>query len=328
MKTTKILFFISTGLALIFSGCTESGSSGKEAATANQEVPLKGTISLSGAFALYPLANIWASEFKKLHPEVRFNISAGGAGKGMTDALSGAVDLGMFSREIKEAEKQKGVWWLAVVKDAVLPTTNANNPEIGNLKEKGLSQEVFHKIFITGEITTWGQATGSNSKEKINVYTRSDAAGAAAIWAQYAGGDGQEALQGIGVYGDPGLAEALKKDKHGIGFNNVNYAYDLKSGKKYEGIEVIPIDINNNHKIDPEENVYENINAITTAIGNGKYPSPPARALYFIAHGKPESKVVIAFLDWIIKEGQKYIDEAGYVRLPKEKIEKEAAKLK
>ena len=47
---------------------------------------------MSGAFALYPLANKWAEEFQKIHPDVRFNISAGGAGKGMADALARAVD--------------------------------------------------------------------------------------------------------------------------------------------------------------------------------------------------------------------------------------------
>ena len=56
---------------------------------------LKGTINISGAFALYPITVKWAQEFKKLHPNVVFNISAGGAGKGITDALSGLVELGI-----------------------------------------------------------------------------------------------------------------------------------------------------------------------------------------------------------------------------------------
>ncbi len=81
------------------------------------------TISISGAFALYPLVVKWAEEYKKEYPEIRFNISGGGAGKGMADALSGAVDLGMFSREIHQAEKDKGVWWIGLTIDAVVPTT-------------------------------------------------------------------------------------------------------------------------------------------------------------------------------------------------------------
>ena len=43
---------------------------------------MKGTITISGAFALYPLAVKWGEEFKKLHPGVNFDIQGGGAGKG------------------------------------------------------------------------------------------------------------------------------------------------------------------------------------------------------------------------------------------------------
>ena len=38
-------------------------------------------------------------------------------------------------------------------------------------------------------------------------------------------GKKQEDLLGIGVFGDPGLNEAVRKDALGIGFNNINYAY-------------------------------------------------------------------------------------------------------
>ena len=58
-----------------------------------QSKELKGQISLSGAFALYPLAVKWAEEFKKIHPKVKIDISGGGAGKGITDALVKVVDL-------------------------------------------------------------------------------------------------------------------------------------------------------------------------------------------------------------------------------------------
>ncbi|HEY8402662.1 MAG TPA: phosphate ABC transporter substrate-binding protein, partial [Cytophagaceae bacterium] len=144
----------------------------------------------------------------------------------------------------------------------------------------------------------------------------------------YMGGKGQEALKGIGVFGDPGLAEAVKKDKLGIGFNNVIYVYDLASRKKFDGIEVIPIDINGNDKIDEEEKFYDNLEAITTAIGDGRYPSPPARELYFISKGKPENQAVLKFLEWVLVDGQKFIDQAGYIKLPQESINNELNKLK
>ena len=39
----------------------------------------------------------------------------------------------------------------------------------------------------------------------------------------------QDDLQGVGVFGDPGLASAVRKDVSGIGFNNIGYIYDAKT---------------------------------------------------------------------------------------------------
>lgn len=287
---------------------------------------LKGNISISGAFALYPMTLKWAEEFMKENPGVRIDISAGGAGKGMTDALSGMVDLGMFSREITQAEIDKGAWYIAVTKDAVLPTISSKNPVLEELLKKGFTYEIFQEIFLTTNPHTWGEFLQLPDHTRINVFTRSDACGAAEMWGAYLGKN-QEGLQGVGVFGDPGIADAVRNDKSGIGYNNVIYAYDMKSRLKYPGLEIIPIDLNGNRIIDEDENFYQTLDDIMAAIQSGKYPSPPARDLYFVANGQPERPVVIAFLQWILENGQQYVHEAGYVELSDEKIGIELAKL-
>ena len=285
---------------------------------------LKGTISLSGAWALYPMAVRWAEEFRKIYPDVRIDLSAGGAGKGITDALNGMVDIGMVSREIYLEEISKGAYPVAVTKDAVVAVINASNPSLNTLLTKGLKKDAGNNIWITGMYKTWGQAFGFKSTTPIHVYTRSDACGAAEVWAKFFGKK-QEDLLGSGVYGDPGLALAVKKDPLGIGYNNIGYAYDSKTKKQLAGIRVMPIDINNDGKITPDEDFYDSIDNLIAAIANGKYPSPPARELYFVTNGKPQKEVVTRFLRWVLTEGQKYVNESGYITLSKEKI---AAELK
>jgi phosphate transport system substrate-binding protein len=279
----------------------------------------EGTIRVSGAFALYPMMLRWSEEYTKLHPKVIFDISAGGAGKGMTDALGGLVDIGMVSRKITTSEEEKGAYWVAVTKDAVVATANKNNPVLTTLKTNGLTGDVFEKIYINSSITTWGQATGTGAPDKINVYSRADASGAGEAWALYLGNYKQEKLRGVGVNGDPGIAEAVKKDNLGIGYNNLNFAYDLNTRKPVEGIEIIPIDINGNGKIDPEENFYGTLDELSNAIGSGKYPEPPAKDLHFVTKGKPTG-IVQDFIKWTLTDGQKYILESGYVVLPQDKI--------
>jgi phosphate transport system substrate-binding protein len=317
-----VLFIGFLGLSFM----TSCNQSGKNANGANGDT-LRGKITLSGAFALYPLAVKWAEEFQKLHPNVTVNVSAGGAGKGMTDALSKMVDLGMYSKSVSPEEQAKGAWWMAVAKDAVLPTINANNPVLADLKKKGLTRQKFYDIFISGTIKTWGQAVGSSSKAELNAFTRSDACGAADMWAKYLNNKKQEDLLGLGVNGDPGVADAVRRTPEGIGFNNLGFVYEMSTRKIYAGIDVIPIDLNSNGIIDPDEDFYGTMDQVMKAINDGKYPSPPARDLYFVSGGKPDNKLVQTFLKWILADGQKFVAEAGYVAIKPEQITIELLKL-
>ncbi len=318
-----LFFFFSIAFAVFFSSC----NSNQQGSSQEKNDSLKGKITISGAFALYPLTVKWADEYEKLHPKVTINVSAGGAGKGMADALSKMVDLGMYSKEVSDAERSKGAWSIAVAKDAVLPTINASNPVIKSLLSNGMTREQFYEIFVTGKTKTWGMISGTVSKAEVQPFTRSDACGAAEMWAKYLKGNKQEDLQGLGVNGDPGVADAVRRNVNGIGYNNLNFTYDMETRKIYPGICVVPIDLNENGRIDPDENFYGTLDQVMKAIQDGMYPSPPARDLYFVAGGKPTSPVVVAFLHWVLNEGQKYLNEAGYVVLTDEKLREGKEKL-
>lgn len=293
----------------------------------SQEKP-KGQISISGAFALYPMVVRWADEYKKINPGVRFDISAGGAGKGISDALNGMVDIGMASREIYPEELKKNAFPIAVTKDAVVAVVNELNPALNDIMTKGLKKETGNNIWISGMVTTWAQAFGSKSSSPIHIYTRSDACGAAEMWAKYFGKK-QEDLLGTGVFGDPGLAQAVKRDPLGIGFNNIGFAYDATTRKQIKGLKVVPVDLNNNGRIDIDENFYDSMNDVMAAIASGKYPSPPSRELYFVMKGSTSNnKVMNNFIKWVLSDGQKFVNEAGYISLTKERIEEEMMKLK
>jgi phosphate transport system substrate-binding protein len=165
-----ILIFIHVG----FGGSAVAG-----AQTSLPEKKLEGRIRVSGAWALYPMMVTWAEEFKKIHPGVRIDISAGGAGKGVTDALSGLVDIGMVSRDLRPEELKQKAFYVPVVKDAVFPTINAANPVLKELTEKGLSKKDFINLWLSGRSMIWGDVTKTDNHRKIRVYTRSDSCGAA-----------------------------------------------------------------------------------------------------------------------------------------------------
>lgn len=294
---------------------------GKSVEATNDGDELNGNISISGAFALYPLAVKWSEEFQKMHPGVRIDLSAGGAGKGMTDVLADVVDLGMVSREVYDAELQKGAVPFATAKDAVVITINADNPFAGELMKKGISKETATKIWITGENVAWGQVLGSDDATPIHVYTRSDACGAAETFALWMGHK-QEDLRGTAVFGDPGLASAVQADKLAVGLNNIGYAYDEKSRRPNPGLLVVPIDRDNDGVISSDEYFYDTKDDFIAAVSENKYPSPPARDLYLVSHGVPTNPVVVAFLEYVLGEGQCHNVPAGYIGIDEEKLQR------
>ncbi len=338
-KSNFIFGSILISFSLLLSACGSAATSMPPTTAASTQAPvstqapaapaLSGNISVSGAFALYPMMTVWADEFSKLHPEVHFDVQAGGAGKGMTDTLAGAVDIGMISRAIKPEEEAKGAFWVTVAKDGVFPVISAQNPVLADINAKGISQATFKKIFISGEFKTWGDVIGKPEvKDAIHVYTRSDSAGSADTWALFCGAKAQADIltNAIGVNGEPALVDTVAKDPLGISFSNLGGIFDLSTGNVVQGTIVPPIDFNGNSQADQEE-TYKTKTDATSAISSGKYPIPPARFENLATKGKPTG-VVLAFIQWILADGQKDLDQAGYVVLTPEQQTESLAKLK
>lgn len=311
------LFFVFAPVAALLAGC---GGATPSAATTSD------TISISGAFALLPMVSLWTEEYQKVNPNVRFDIQGGGAGKGMTDVLSGAVDIAMLSRSVRAEETAQGAVLVPVVIDAVVGTVNADNPYLAQILAVGITPESTRGIWIDQTITTYDQWLGNGSSDPINVYTRSDASGAGEMWARFAGGTAQEELKGIAVNADPGLAESVRQDKLAVGYNNIGFAYDLATGSPVAGLRVIPIDLNGNGAVDPDEDFYATKPDMVDGIKRRAYPFPPARELYLVTKGEA-SPTIQAFYRWILTDGQQYVAQAGYVPLTQQQIDAALADL-
>lgn len=319
-------------LLLIVAACGQ-GAPAAQPTTAPAEPPAAAQpagepvlIRVSGAFALFPMMTVWADEYSKLNPNVTFDVQAGGAGKGMTDMLSGVADIAMLSRAPRDEELAQGAFLVPAAIDAVVATVNADNPQLDQLLATGITPEKGAALWLSEETKTWGALVGSDDATPLTVYTRSDSSGAAEVWALFLGGEAQEDLKGIAVNGDPGLAEAVRQDVRGIGFNNIAFAYDLATGQQVAGIRVVPIDLNGDGTISADEDFYADRTAINTAVAERRYPYPPARLLYLVTRGEP-SPAIAAFYRWMLTDGQALVNAAGFVGLSPETVQEGIALL-
>ena len=267
---------------------------------------LSGSITISGAWAIYPTVVAWAEAFQKKYPGVRIDVSAGGAGKGAADTITGLADIGMVSRDPDPAELQKDIRAVYILKDAVFPVISEKNFYLQELSKRGIKHQTLADIYIEGTLTRWGQMVETKADKPLHVYTRSDSSGAAASWAAYFGKK-QEDLRGVGIYGDPGLLDAVKRDPVGIGYSNFGFIF-TREGQLLPGLKVLAIDVNENGKVDPDE-VYETRVQAVTAIASGRYPA--TRKNYFFIR-KNAAPLVGEFIRFALsEEGSRIVDEVG-----------------
>jgi phosphate transport system substrate-binding protein len=150
------------------------------------------------------------------------------------------------------------------------------------------------------------------------VFTRQDSCGAAEMWAKYLGPylqDNLTAAADAAQIEDAGVRTAIQGNKNSIGYNNINTVYDIQTKLPYPGILPIPLDLNENGMIDQNESFYNNSADIVNAIRNHIYPWPPARNLHLVTKGN-FSGMVKDFVQWILTDGQQYVEISGYLKLP------------
>ncbi|ERS81065.1 hypothetical protein Q672_07050 [Marinobacter sp. EVN1] len=280
-------------------------------------------IRVSGGWGPYPLMVIWANEYQKSHDNVDITVSGGGTGKGVSDVLNGQSDIGMMGRDPAQKEIDQGLFPIAIIKDSVVGTVNKSNPAYKEIVEQGLSREDLKAIF-SGEVTTWGEVIGKDlSDDTIEVYGRSDASGAAKTWFKFFSDESQSHFQNLAdanFNGDQPVAAAVAKEPNAIGFNNLNFAFNVETGEYVGDIRPLPLDLNGDNRISDDEAFYQNRDVFLTAVADGRYPSPPARLMYVAGKG-PFKGEVKQFVDWILTEGQQYVAENGYVKLPDAALE-------
>ena len=308
-------YFILFIFLAIISGCKTKNP---EKPADNQQVPVKteisGNIKISGAYALYPLAQKWADDFMKIHPGVKIEVTKTGTGQGITDLEEKQIQLAMISRPLMPEEKEAGIWIIPVAKDGVAPIINQKNPYMEKLLQQGLSPDEFQKAFTSETPVKWGELLGIAGNEKAVAYSRADESGAADMFAAFLFKKAYD-LKGIKVTGDDEMIKSIQKDPLGIGFCNFSFAFNSKNGEKTEGIQIIPFDLDFDNKIDRKEIPFQNLEVAHRSVWLGFYPESLCRDLTIGSLGKPSDPVIIEFLKYVVGEGQESVKEMGLCEL-------------
>jgi phosphate transport system substrate-binding protein len=107
----------------------------------------------TGSTLLYPLFNIWVSEYTKTHPGVKITTAATSSSVGIEQAVSGAAQIGTSDAYMSDTQVRQNPQIINVPMAISAQTVNYNVPGLNTANLK-LDGPVLAGIY-TGKIRTW-----------------------------------------------------------------------------------------------------------------------------------------------------------------------------
>lgn len=305
MKMTRLR--LSATWSAIFTvalGLTQIGCGGRKAE--------KPTIQNAGSDTMVNVAQAWAEAYAAVDSSVSVEVSGGGSGTGIAALINGTADIANSSRamEPEEIEKAKQTNGVAPVEsivgyDALAVYVHKDNP----LEMITIAQlaDIFGE---GGTLEKWSQlgvVNKSCANDEIIRVSRQSNSGTYHYFREAILGKNRDFKLGSrDMNGSKDVVELVSKTPCAIGYSGLGY--------NSPDVKIVPVAKNAG-----------DIAYMPSIETTWNHTYPIARPLYMYTPGVPTEHTQ-KYLDWIHSdEGQKIVEESGYVPIPKHKNSGESA---
>jgi phosphate transport system substrate-binding protein len=293
----RLRLYLLTALGVPWTVCCGCGGFGYGMGDAAQAI-----VRNEGSDTMVNIAQAWAEQYHKEHPNVSVQVLGGGSGVGIASLIDGNCDLANTSRkmedkEIQRAKDKRGVEPREIIVgyDALAIYVHKDNPR------NSISIEELAEVYGEyGTITRWSQLgvpLGAIDHDKIIRVSRQNSSGTYAYFRKVVLGKGRDMeLGSIDQCGSKDVVALVSRTPSSIGYSGMGYTTAevkmLKVSKRRGEPGVAP--------------TVENAR-------NRTYPITRPLQIYVL--GEP-SGAVREYLDWILSpEGQEVVLALGYVPL-------------
>lgn len=282
MKIKKLLLFLAISLLL---GCNKSKNTEKDTNAAS--------VTIKGSDTVLPLAQKEAEEIMKVDDNTSITVVGGGTGVGITALIDGTTDIAMASRDLKTEEKLKffesnlEIEQKVIAFDALSIIVHPEN------SVKKLTRQQLEEIF-TGVIKNWKEVGGMD--QKIVAYSRESSSGTYEFFKETVLDNKNYSNDILSLPATGAIVQAVGQTKGAIGY--VGLAYKSKEIKQLE------VSYDNGKTY------------VAPTVANAKNKSYPISRPLFYMFNKKNSLKVAPFVKFALsKQGQKIVEEIGYVPL-------------
>jgi len=259
-------------------------------------------IQNKGSDTMVNVAQAWAEAYRTVAPGVNVEVSGGGSGTGIAALIKGTVHIANASRDVKREEAEQvrrntgeDPVDVTVGFDALAIYVHPDNPldAITFDQLSGIYRE-------DGSLVRWSQlgaAVPGCSRDEIVRVSRQSSSGTYEFFRERVLSKRDFKLGSRDLNGSKEVVELISTTPCAIGYSGMGYAT-------------------------PRVKILK----VARAAGEPAYPPtvettwnrtyPIARSLHMYTLGRPQGPVK-AYLDWILSaEGQRILEESGYVPVP------------
>ncbi len=254
----------------------------------------KKSVTIKGSDTMVHLMSSLAEAFMKKTPEVQVSVTGGGSGTGIAAIINGTTEICASSRDMQQKEKdqakEKGINIVekVIAYDGLAVIVHPENPM------KDITMEQIKKIY-TGAYKNWKELGGPD--QPITVLSRESNSGTYVFFQEHVLNKENFDPSVKLMPASSSIAQSISQDKWSIGYLGLGYT-------KEGNVKVLNVKKDENSPaITPNHNtVLDKTYSI-------------ARPLFLIFNGEPAGSMKTVYDFALSPEGQKIVEETGYVTL-------------
>lgn len=265
-------------------------------------------VVVTGARFSYKLVQQWINDFNKEFPDIQIIIES----RGSSDPLQYDILAEVYEHdETIKKDRQ----YLYVARYAILPVATSTSEFARTYASKGINNNGIKQIFFHNIFADKDEA--EKIKAPFTMYTRYQKAGAPRVFAEHYGFKQKDIIGKTIAGSDEHLLRAVLRDSTGLTYLPVPLLYN-EERKQYDGLTLIPVDLDGNGKVkDDEVSAFSSAGSLLTKLedaGKDKI-NIPIGYLHLSVSTKNVSAESVAFLKWVSKHGEPYLNEFGFLKL-------------
>ena len=277
-------------------------------ASATQNQQTADSIVIHSSPDLYKLARTWITEYSKLVPESKIRIVSLSE-KELNDWPVSKGHIKFVNEGRNSGIQKESAMKVVIGRDVIVPVVSSANPFLDEILRKGISSEILTGYLNDTGNRTWGKLLDGKQNNPARFYLQKDES-LKTILANFLGAE-TLATGGI-IEVEEDFISAIQNDPYGIGFCRMISIIDFKNQKLSEQVKLLPLDRNGNGSIDYNEKIYDDLNLFSRGVWIGKYPKSLFTNIYSVSLKQQENTAELAFLKWVLTDGQTYLNNNGY----------------